>query len=132
MNELINYAPKEAYKILENNKNAVFIDVRSKLENMLARPVNCILIPWVDKPYWNPNEEEFINSVKSNNCSLDTEIILICRSGHRSMNAGECLIDNGFSKVGHVVGGFEGDEDQNRKRCNINGWIYDGLPCEDL
>jgi rhodanese-related sulfurtransferase len=36
---------------------------------------------------------EFIAAVKRFGCQLDTQIILICRSGYRSTDAGHCLIN---------------------------------------
>jgi rhodanese-related sulfurtransferase len=37
--------------------------------------------------------------------SPSVEIILICRSGYRSGDAGKCLLKFGFTNVAHVVSG---------------------------
>ena len=59
---------------------------------------------------------------------LNTEIILICRSGFRSNEALKCLENKGFTQVSHVASGFEGDLDENDHRGNLNGWRHDGMP----
>ena len=79
-----------------------------------------------------PKESEFVEGVKrsigDSLNGLDMEIILICRSGFRSHDAGMCLIAHGFTNVSHVVSGFEGDLDENDQRGNLNGWRHDGMP----
>lgn len=132
MSQLIQYLPKKALERLKANKNAVLIDVRCEAENkFVGRPIDAIFVPWVDEPDWEPNEVDFIAAIKrfiKNDNVLDTEIILICRSGYRSDDAGKCLINNGFTNVSHVVSGFEGDLDENDQRGNVNGWRHDGMP----
>lgn len=127
------YLPKKAQEIITTNSDAVLIDVRSYAENkFVGRPLNCLFVPWVDEPDWEPKESEFVEGVKrsigDSLKGLDTEIILICRSGFRSHDAGMCLIDHGFTNVSHVVSGFEGDLDENDQRGNVNGWRHDGMP----
>ncbi|CAC9627513.1 Rhodanese-related sulfurtransferase [uncultured Gammaproteobacteria bacterium] len=129
MNQLTQYLPKKAHKRLQDNQGAVLIDVRTEAENkFVGRPLNCIFVPWVDEPNWSPCPEDFIAAIQRFGCQLDTEIILICRSGYRSSAAGQCLIERNFSNVAHIVSGFEGDLDENNQRGNINGWRYDGMP----
>ncbi len=131
MSQLTQYLPKKASERLCDNSAAVLIDVRTEAENkFVGRPLNHIFVPWVDEPDWEPHPENFIAAIRRFGCQLDTEIILICRSGYRSTDAGHCLINQGFTNVAHVVSGFEGDLDENNQRGNINGWRYDGLPWE--
>lgn len=133
MNPLIHYLPKKAFEHLQTNQDAVLIDVRCEAENkFVGRPKDCIFVPWLDDPDWIPNEDEFIAAIKrfigeKNNC-LEREIILICRSGYRSNDAGKCLIEHGFTNVAHITSGFEGDLDENYQRGNLNGWRHDGMP----
>ncbi|CAC9469893.1 Rhodanese-related sulfurtransferase [uncultured Gammaproteobacteria bacterium] len=129
MTRLIQYLPKDALERLKANKDAVLIDVRSEAENkFVGRPLGCIFVPWLDDPDWDPHPDEFIAAVKRFGCQLDTQIILICRSGYRSTDAGHCLINQGFTSVAHIVSGFEGDLDENNQRGNVNGWRHDGMP----
>ena len=128
-----NLLPKMAVERLQNNSQALFVDVRSKAEyKYVGFPENSILIPWIDDPDWEPNPEAFSDAVMQEldgreNLS-DTEIILICRSGFRSNEALKCLENKGFTQVSHVASGFEGDLDENDHRGNLNGWRHDGMP----
>ena len=128
-----NLLPKMAIERLQNNPQALFVDVRSKAEyKYVGYPENSILIPWIDDPDWEPNPEVFSDLVMQEldgreNLS-DTEIILICRSGFRSNEALKCLENKGFTQVSHVASGFEGDLDENDHRGNLNGWRHDGMP----
>ncbi len=128
-----NLLPKMAVEKLQNNPQALFVDVRSKAEyKYVGYPENSILIPWIDDPDWEPNPVVFSDLVMQEldgreNLS-DTEIILICRSGYRSNEALKCLENKGFTQVSHVASGFEGDLDENDHRGNLNGWRHDGMP----
>ena len=128
-----NLLPKMAVERLQNNPQALFVDVRSKAEfKYVGYPENSILIPWIDDPDWEPNPEAFSDAVMQEldgreNLS-DTEIILICRSGFRSNEALKCLENKGFTQVSHVASGYEGDLDENDHRGNLNGWRHDGMP----
>ena len=128
-----NLLPKMAIERLQNNPQALFVDVRSKAEfKYVGYPENSILIPWIDDPNWQPNPEVFSDSVMQEldgrENLLNTEIILICRSGYRSNDALKCLENKGFTQVSHVASGFEGDLDENDHRGNLNGWRHDGMP----
>ena len=128
-----NLLPKMAVERLQNNPQALFVDVRSKAEfKYVGYPENSILIPWIDDPDWEPNPEAFSDLVMqelgSRENLLNTEIILICRSGFRSNEALKCLENKGFTQVSHVASGFEGDLDENDHRGNLNGWRHDGMP----
>ena len=128
-----NLLPKMAVERLQNNPQALFVDVRSKAEfKYVGYPENSILIPWIDDPDWEPNPEAFSDAVMQEidgrENLLNTEIILICRSGFRSNEALKCLENKGFTQVSHVASGFEGDLDENDHRGNLNGWRHDGMP----
>ena len=128
-----NLLPKMAVERLQNNPQALFVDVRSKAEyKYVGFPENSILIPWIDNPDWEPNPEAFsdlvMKELDGRENLLNTEIILICRSGFRSNEALKCLENKGFTQVSHVASGFEGDLDENDHRGNLNGWRHDGMP----
>ena len=133
MSKLAHYLPKKAFEHMQDNADACLIDVRTEAENkFVGRPLDCIFVPWVDEPDWEPRPQDFIAAIKrfigDREQVLDTEIILICRSGFRSDDAGRCLIEHGFTNVAHVASGFEGDLDENDQRGNVNGWRHDGMP----
>ena len=81
-----NLLPKMAMARLKENPEAVLIDVRTRAEHKyVGYPENSILIPWIDDPDWEPNPEVFsdlvMQELDGRENSLNTEIILICRSG---------------------------------------------------
>ena len=128
-----NLLPKMAVERLQNNPQTLFVDVRSKAEfKYVGYPENSILIPWIDVPDWEPNPELFsdlvMQELDGRENLLNTEIILICRSGFRSNEALKCLENKGFTQVSHVASGFEGDLDENDHRGNLNGWRHDDMP----
>ena len=66
-------------------------------------------------------------------CVIDegcAPVVLICRSGKRSVEAGNQLIADGMTNVYNVTQGFEGDLDDNHHRSTQGGWRYENLPWE--
>ena len=119
--------PKQAYEFLQSNLSAVLIDVRSEMEYMfVGHPKDAMLIPWVDGPDWDINPH-FVAQVKKA-ASLNRPMVLICRSGQRSVDAGMALEKAGLEGVYNVLHGFEGDLDAQHQRNVVNGWRFDGLP----
>jgi rhodanese-related sulfurtransferase len=59
-------------------------------------------------------------------------VLLICRSGQRTLDAGAALEAAGFAEVAHVVHGFEGELDEHFKRSSLSGWRFEGLPWEQM
>lgn len=122
-----NLEPKEAYEFLKANPEAVFIDVRSEMEHMfVGHPRGSILIPWVDGPDWEI-DPQFVAHVRKA-ASVNRPVVLICRSGRRSADAGEALEKAGMKEIYNVAHGFEGDLDDTHHRNSHNGWRFDGLP----
>ena len=127
-----NLLPKMAVERMNENPEAVLIDVRTRAEHKyVGFPDNSILIPWFDEPDLESDPDAFYNSVidalSDRSDAMDTELILICRSGFRSNEALKCLQSKGFTSVSHVASGFEGDLDENDHRGNLNGWRNDGM-----
>lgn len=123
-------APKDAHAFLEQNPDAVFIDCRSEMEYMfVGHPVGAMMVPWYDGPEWEQNPH-FTGQVKklAGANFRNRPIVLICRSGNRSVEAGQALEQAGFQRVTNVLHGFEGDLDDNHHRNAKNGWRVEGLP----
>lgn len=130
--------PKQAWEIVSRNPQAVLIDIRSTMEYlMIGHPKGCLHIPWMDGPDWVPNPR-FVPQVREvllggflgaeeNNAPA---VILICRSGRRSLEAGRLLITEGIPHVYHVKSGFEGPLDGGHHRSTTAGWRHDALPWE--
>jgi rhodanese-related sulfurtransferase len=121
--------PREAYAFLNEHPDAVFIDCRSEMEYFyVGHPVGAHHVPWNELPDWDVNPH-FVAQVKKL-ASVDRPVVVICRSGQRSIAAGEALESGGFSEVYNVRHGFEGELDDHHHRGSRSGWRFDGLPWE--
>lgn len=123
-----NLNPPEAWDFLQQNKNAVLVDVRTKVEHaFVGHPLGAIHIPWKEVPDWqvNPN---FVAEVEKFMPDKNTPVLLLCRSGQRSLDAAGALEVAGFRWLINIVDGFEGPLDQHYHRGNIAGWRFNKLP----
>ena len=136
MPEVKTISPTEAWGILQENPKAVLVDVRSDMEFLfVGHPVGAIHIPWIDYPEWTLNPE-FVTEVRklvlggicSGSSDAGVPVLLICRSGKRSMDAGVQLIKQGFCEVYNIADGFEGELDEQHHRGTLGGWRKEGLP----
>jgi rhodanese-related sulfurtransferase len=138
-NRVKGLTPKEAWQILQENPRTVLIDIRSTMEYLfVGHPMGAIHIPWIDEPDWkvNPHFATKVREVMLGGVICEEEaggcapIVLICRSGKRSLEAGKLLIKEGFPDVYHVTEGFEGELDEHHHRSSRGGWRFHGLPWE--
>lgn len=129
--------PQEVVDLLEKDPRAVLIDVRSSMEYLfVGHAKGAIHISWIDEPDWKINQQ-FVQEVRKVLLGGVTAhddgavpVILICRSGHRSLEAGAQLLEDGFERVYSVAGGFEGPLDESHHRSSVAGWRHDGMPWE--
>lgn len=121
--------PTEAHALLTSDPDALLIDVRSEIEFLfVGHPVGANHVSWNDGPDWEVNPH-FVGEVRKLAGHGGTRpLVLICRSGNRSVTAGEALEAAGFINVYNVLYGFEGELDDKHHRSAINGWRFDGLP----
>lgn len=121
--------PLAAYALLQHNPDAVLLDCRTEIEHMyVGHPVGAEHIAWQEGPEWEV-DPEFVTKVKRLlKDDLERTVLLICRSGQRSLAAGAALEAAGFSRVINVLEGFEGMRDENFQRGRLGGWRYHGLP----
>jgi len=131
-------SPKQAYELVLNDPRAVLIDVRSSMEYLfVGHPVGAIHIAWIDEPDWvvNPHfatqvRQVMLGGISHSDLVHDVPVVLICRSGKRSLEAGEALVKAGMSAVFNVEEGFEGELDAKHHRSSSGGWRFHGLPWE--
>jgi len=128
--------PQQAYDFLKENQEAIMIDVRSSMEYLfVGHPKGATHIAWIDEPTWEINENFYQETASHimHKSDLDPHlvpVILICRSGKRSLEAGNVLVNGGFSEVYNIDEGFEGELDENHHRSTVGGWRFRGLPWE--
>jgi rhodanese-related sulfurtransferase len=89
-------------------------------------------VAWYEYPEFTPNLTQFCTQVLAEAGGKDRPVVLMCRSGQRTIDAGLALEAAGFSDVSHVVHGFEGDLDARFQRSSVNGWRHEGLPWEQM
>lgn len=131
-------SPRQAWEMMEENPRVIMIDVRSSMEYLfVGHPTGSVHVPWIDAPNWTVNphfvtevRKVLLGGVGMGVHSNDAPVVLICRSGKRSLEAGKLLIDNEFMEVFNVDEGFEGELDEHHHRSTTGGWRYHGLPWE--
>ncbi|UOG91160.1 MAG: rhodanese-like domain-containing protein [Candidatus Thiothrix sulfatifontis] len=137
MTELHELSPTAAHALLQTSPHSILVDIRSAMEYLfVGHPVGSVHIAWIDEPDWEVNPH-FANEIEQLLASRFKEIppktaqvILICRSGKRSREAANALLDAGFQHVMHINEGFEGERDEQQHRSTLGGWRFHGLPWE--
>ncbi len=129
---------KKAWGLIQKEPKVAFIDVRSDMEYLfIGHPSGSVNIPWIEEPNWEVNPH-FVRDVRKLVLGgvIDSPehhsvpVLLICRSGNRSDEAGKLLVENGFKRVYNIVQGFEGELDDHHQRSTLGGWRFDQLPWE--
>ena len=131
-------SPQQANQLVEDNPQAVLVDIRSTMEFLfVGHPRGAVHVPWIDEPEWTVNPH-FVTEIRKlllggAVCTPEgpcAPVVLICRSGKRSLEAGKALLRDGLKAVYHVDEGFEGDLDEQHHRSSKGGWRFRGLPWE--
>jgi rhodanese-related sulfurtransferase len=138
VSELHNVSPKSASQMLHDDPRAILVDIRSSMEYLfVGHPVGAVHLPWIDEPDWeiNPHFVPEVRKLMLGGAVCDSEegcapIVLICRSGKRSKEAGKVLLAAGLSNIFHIDEGFEGELNEHHQRSSVGGWRFHGLPWE--
>jgi rhodanese-related sulfurtransferase len=121
--------PKEAYALLAQQADALLIDVRMEVEfQYVGHPPNAINIPWFDCPNFKPDVPAFVAAVDVLALDKARPLVLLCRTGQRTVAAGLALEKAGYTHIINVLDGFEGELDDDQHRNTESGWRYCGLP----
>lgn len=135
--------PADAYDLATSNPDVFIVDVRTDEEwTWVGHPGANALgegaeldgkVVSVEHKKVNRNGELVINRrfVKEIDCLFDEDpnviLIMMCRSGGRSIEAALRLEEAGYTNIMNMVTGFEGSKDIYGYRT-VNGWRNDGLP----
>lgn len=105
---------------------AVLVDVRTDAEREWVGYVpGAISVAWKQWPGMTMNMS-FEESLKAA-VPEGKKVVLLCRSGVRSVAAARCASALGLPAY-NILEGFEGDADSAGHRGNIGGWRRAGLP----
>ena len=125
--------PQEAWHYVQSQPDVLFVDVRMEIESLyVGRPPGVVNVPWYEYPELMPDAARFAEAVAREARGKHQPLLLICRSGQRTLEAGTALEAAGFEQVAHVVNGFEGELDDQFRRSTISGWRFEGLPWEQM
>jgi len=128
-----NLLPSDTWALMQANPDALMIDIRMEIESMyVGRPPGAVHISWYEYPEFTADTAAFCAAVLAEAGRKDRTVLLLCRSGQRSVDAGRALEADGFTDVVNVLHGFEGDLNANFQRSSLNGWRFDGLPWEQM
>ncbi len=123
-----NLNPKQSWALLQENPASIMIDVRTFGEHsFVGHPPDAIHIAWKELPNMALNEQ-FVAQVEEKISDKNTPILLLCRTGQRSLAAAKALEEAGFQHLINIFEGFEGALDDAKQRGNIDGWKFHNLP----
>ncbi len=115
--------PDEAKKILDENQQALYVDVRSIPEFAKGHAAGAINIPLMHydtgSGQMSPNQD--FPKVVEAILPKDKRLVVGCQMGGRSQRACELMQRIGYTDLSNIRGGFGGSPDQ-------PGWSQLGLP----
>jgi rhodanese-related sulfurtransferase len=119
---------QEAYELMENDPDCIYLDVRSVQEFEAGHPEKSINIPilhFAPGVGMTPNED--FPAVVEANLPKDSKLVVGCKTGMRSARACDILSQMGYTDVANVRGGYMGMTD-NFGRVIEPGWSMLNLP----
>jgi sulfur dioxygenase len=106
--------------------DAVLVDVRTDAERAWVGFVpDAVPVAWKQWPgmAMNPNFDTELKAA----VPADKKVLLLCRSGVRSVAAAKRATELGLQAY-NILEGFEGDPDDHAQRGKRGGWRMNGLP----
>ena len=125
--------PEEAWKLLNDDPQAVLVDCRTDAEwrfvgvpdlTSLSRDV--VFIEW-NRTDGSRNGGFVDDLVAAGVTPGERPVVFLCRSGNRSIGAAEAATEVGIAPSFNVLDGFEGNLDERNHRGST-GWKAVGLP----
>jgi rhodanese-related sulfurtransferase len=128
--EVFNISSEKVLNFLKTNPNSVVLDVRTEeewngvgkpdAESLNSKTFFISLLIGVDRK----KNENFIKDFLQKKISKKDNILVICRSGVRSMAAAKLLQQEGYKNLVNISDGFEGNP------ATGEGWKKSNLPCK--
>lgn len=123
-------SPQLAWRLFSAGE-AALVDVRTAEERKFVGHVpGSLHVAWATGTSLtrNPSFVRELEARLASDGGKDAVVLLLCRSGKRSVLAAEAAAAAGFSHVFNVLEGFEGEIDERQHRGGSDGWRFQGLP----
>jgi rhodanese-related sulfurtransferase len=121
-----NVTPQEAWDLISSH-SAVLVDVRTAEERQfVGRVQDSVHVPWLTGANLQRNPR-FVRELESK-VRRDDVVLLLCRSGSRSVAAAQALTEARFRNAFNILEGFEGELDDLQQRGSRSGWRFNRLP----
>ena len=123
-------APNDAWTLFSAGA-AVLVDVRTNEERKFVGHVpGSLHVAWATGTSLvrNPRFVRELEAKLAKDGGKDAVVLLLCRSGKRSVLAAEAAAAAGFRHVFNVLEGFEGEIDAQQHRGGGDGWRFHNLP----
>jgi rhodanese-related sulfurtransferase len=133
-------SPVEAWRDLNDNTDALLVDVRTQAEwafvggvDLSQAAASALYVEWARLPAMTPNPDFARTVADAVAAHGAARVYFLCRSGGRSGSAA-AMMAQVFSEQGRTVDcvnvaeGFEGDLDAEGRRGRTGGWKARGLP----
>lgn len=119
--------PAEAWTLLQLIPGAKLVDVRTRAEiDWVGRIPGAVEIEWAFYPGMQSNPH-FLAELQQQ-VNKDAVVMFLCRSGARAHSAATVAMQAGYTRCYNVLGGFEGDKNEQDHRNTIDGWRKASLP----
>lgn len=119
-------SPQVAWTLFEAG-HAVLVDVRTAEERKFVGHVSgSVHVPWATGTSLTRNPR-FVRELEAK-VGTERPLLLLCRSGKRSVLAAEAAAQAGLPGVFNVLEGFEGEINAQGHRGASDGWRFHGLP----
>jgi rhodanese-related sulfurtransferase len=128
--------PEEAWKLLNDNLEAVLVDCRTEAEwrfvgvpDLSSLQRDTVYIEWntSDGKHNDNFVDVLVREIGAAGATSGRPVVFLCRSGNRSIAAAEAATEAGIGPSYNVVDGFEGNLDEHKHRGGT-GWKAVGLP----
>ena len=130
MSEIFNMPSEKIKDFLNENSNSIVLDVRTEEEwSSVGKPdaeslnSKTLFISILVGPDRQKNEN-FVQEFLDKKVSKKDKVLIICRSGVRSMVAAKLLEQQGYKNLINISDGFEGNP------ATGEGWKKSNLPCK--
>lgn len=118
--------PADAWALVQASR-AQLVDVRTAEERKFVGHVpDSVHVAWATGTSLTRNPR-FVRELEAK-FPKDAVLLLLCRSGKRSVLAAEAATKAGFLHVFNILEGFEGELDAQLHRGGADGWRFHGLP----